>query len=874
MRKNRLYFFFLVSAIVVMHNSCTTTKNTPMRRGWHNMNARYNGHFLAGEELKETTHLIEKEYKDDYTQILPIFMYPKKDNVKKYSDGFEKVIKRSTGVIERHAIVTPKGKVEIANACKWIDENYSMIGISDMYSLEYVPALEIFQYVSQKYPDPEAKYRGLLWMMRLYNELGSLSKTESLIDELRNAKDFPKKKSYKRDLALISADCYIKRENYPLAITSLKEAIDLTKKKRYKARYNYILAQLYTQTGEYENAIACYKKTIKNHPPYEMVFNARISKANLYAIKEGGSKGIKRELVQMSKDEKNAEYLDQIFYSLSLITYKEKDTTAALHYLEKCIENSTNNPSQKAFAYLKRGDIYFDKQNYPSAEINYDSALTALPEDYPGYLKIKDKKKTLSELIVNLNTIHVEDSLQTLSKMSEKEREKAIDKMIAYLEKEEQRKIEEEKVKERIRLENAAKNTPATSPIPSQVSAKSWYFYNPATVALGITDFNKKWGLRKLEDDWRRSQKEQIIATENENDSVSSSDSTAALLAAANSSSGNIKSKDFYLKTIPTTNEDLKKSEEKIIDAFYNVGVIYKEKLNNTIKSVNAFEELLNRFPGNKYGVTVYYQLYRSYLALNNNAKAEYYKNLLLNDYPESEYAKIIRNPDYAKNLMVSKSEIDKFYSQTFELYSSGNYLQALSNCQKADSLYSKNEYIPQFDFIKAMCIGYTQDKKALENALNEVVIKHSMHPIKEKAQAILDLMKKIDVPTDTTSLAKTDTIRSDYYWITVINNEKDDVAKFKEKVELITQSAFAKQKLDVTIETFNDKSKIVLVKTFNQVEDAKDYYMLMNTTTQVFSDLSIGQYATFVITAENYVKMQEEKAVEKYLTEFNEKIK
>ena len=871
----RLFLFLLL--VLLFQSACTTTKNTPVHRAWHNMNARYNGHFLAGEELKETIRLIEREHQEDYSRLLPVFIYPRREDTAKYAASFDKVVKRSTGVIERHTIVSPKGKVEIANACKWIDENYTMIGISNMYQQEFVPALEIFQYVNQKYPDPEAKYRGQLWIMRIYNELGSLTKTEIAIDDLKNNEAFPKKKAYTHHLALIAADCAIKRGNKSLAIEYLKEAIATTRKKKHKARYYYIMAQLYTQTGQYDDAIASYQKVLKNHPVYETVFNARISKANLYALKDGDNKAIKRELIHMSKDLKNTEYLDQIYYSLALITYKETDTATTLMYLAKSIENSTANIPKKAQAYLKRGDIYFDKQNYKVSEINYDSALAALPEDYPGYMKILDKKKTLSALVLNLNSIHTQDSLLALSKMSEKEREKAVDKMIAYLEKEELRKQEEEK----IRQENAqrASSTTATTIIapvgPS--SPKLWYFYNPTTVSMGVADFNKKWGSRKLEDDWRRSQKEQSSdSSEEESEAVDPVGADSLALSEIRGLGG-IQSRDYYLKTIPRTPEDLKKSEKIIIDAFYNVGVIYKEQLNNNAKSVEAFEELLKRYPDNNYQLTVYYQLYRSYLSLKNNPKAEYYKNILLDNYPDSEYAKIIRNPEYAKNLRASKSEIEDFYTQTYELYTAGNYYQALENCKRADSVYAKNDYSPLFDFIKAMSIGYTQDIKAFEVALNRVVTKHSMHPIKEKAQIILDLIKNktLEIDSIRTDIGVADTIKNTtYYWIAIINTEQSNINKFKEKLELITQNTFTTPSLNIKTDSLNEKNKIVSVQEFADVVRAKDYYRLMESTTQLFVDLRPNTYVTMLISEYDYPLLLQNKAVENYLNLFNEKIK
>ena len=70
------------------------------------------------------------------------------------------------------------------------------------------------------------------------------------------------------------------------------------------------------------------------------------------------------------------------------------------------------------------------------------------------------------------------------------------------------------------------------------------------------------------------------------------------------------------------------KSTAKIVDAYYNIAMIYKEQLNDQPKAVATFEELLKRFPENKYKLQCYYQLYRTYLAMGDPDKSNYYKNL------------------------------------------------------------------------------------------------------------------------------------------------------------------------------------------------------------------------------------------------------
>jgi len=842
------------------------------------MNARYNGYFLAKEDEKETIKKIEKANKEDFTKLLPVFIYPTNESVKSYSADFDKIIKRSTDVIQRHAIVTEKSKVEIANACKWIDENYMLIGISRFYKRELFPALEIFEYVSKKYPEPEAKYMGILWMMRTYNELGSLSKTEILIDEIKNEKDFPNKKNYKRELALITADYQIKRGNHPAAAKALSEAIALTRKKPVKARYYYLLAQLYTEAGDNKNALICYNKALKLHPPYDMAFSAKIKRAGVYATEHGNSKEIKKELLRMARDEKNEEFLDQIYYALAQITYKENDTVSTIKYLDKSVANSVSNNPQKALSYLKRGDIYLDKQNYRAAEMNYDSAITILPKDYPNYENIENKKKSLSALVLNLNVITTQDSLLKLANMTEKERNKAVDDMIKHLKKEQARKEEEQRVQ--LERQKALAQSKVTTPNANQTaSAAAWYFYNPTTVTSGIIDFNKKWGDRKLEDNWRRSQKPQENEIENDSVNVTNDSLVKAATVQTISSGDSIKDRDFYLKNIPYSKEDQEKSTAKIVDAYYNVGVIYKEDINNNKKSVEAFEELIKRYPNNKYKLTVYYQLYRSYLAMNNIPRADYYKNILLNDYPDTEYAKIIRSPNYAKDAMASKNQIESFYNKTYQYYQNGDYATVIKNCNTADSLYSKSTLMPQFDFLKALSIGKTKDGKAFEAALTQVVIKHPIGPIKDKAQEILDLINSRKVIVGDTTLTKKPVLDSiettQYYWVTIVAPNKGDIVKFKEKLTLITETAFAQDSLTISAELFNNNNfQIITVNPLKGRTRSLKYYYFINDKEQVFSDLKKDSYQTFVISEANYALLRKDKDVNKYLKIFNEKLR
>lgn len=881
--------YSLIAISLLFMVSCSQTKNTAIYRGWHNMNAHYNGSFYSEQYLNETIKKVEKEHKDDFTKLIPLFIYTDNENAKTYTDDLDNTIKKSSIVIQHHVIMERRSKKEIPNACKWIDENYILIGRAHLYKRDLFAALEAFEYVATIYTEPKTKYTGMLWKTRTNNEIGSYSLSEITLDEMRTAKNFPKDSWFQRERALVSADYYIKTNQYAQAIEKLTKAITLTRNKKTKARYIFLLAQLYEKQGNIKKASMYYSMVPSLHPNYDMLFTAKINSARLYDVKAGNTEVVKKQLMKMLRDDKNIEFQDQVYYVLAEIATKEHDEPLALSYLEKSIKANTTNTVQKALSYLKRADIYFDKTNYKEAQINYDSTITFLPKDYADYQLIESKANSLTKLVTNLQIITLEDSVQVLAKMTEEQRNNAIDKIIARVAEDEKKAAEEE----RARLQNAQLLSQNNS-IPSSVSMQKGlgYFYNPITLSFGFTEFKKKWGNIKLEDNWRRSDKEQVFAANlfNENgeliDSANIQNDTSSIQTITNK-----QDKNSYLKNIPLTPDALARSTNRIIDAYNNVGLIYKEQLQNNSKSANAFEELLKRYPDNKYKVSNYYQLYRTYLAMSNQPKSDYYKNILLQEYPNTEYSRIIKNPEYANDVMAKRGIVEKFYTETYQLYSEGKYTQALANCLKADTLYSKNSLMPQFAYIKALAIGRTENITAFEAALTHILIKYPKHPVSEKAQETLDLINLQKSPSpqkvnNDSILSKKNNTKfifnedGEYQWIVIIDIEKASAARLMEQmakfeIKLITAnstfSTSSGQELSVTKTVLDNKHQIMAVKPFNGKQEAMDYYSLLKNDSTTFIDFPSNSYQAFIISKENYEVLYKDKNIVEYQAFFQE---
>jgi tetratricopeptide (TPR) repeat protein len=861
------------------------------------LTARFNGYYYATESIKEGEDKIRTNYKYDYDRLLPVFLMPTNETVKATFPEFDKAIKKSSTCIQRHTIKDKKG-IEITTAGKWIDNNWNVIGISHFYKREFFSGVEAFEYVIRSYKSND-KYKAMIWLARSYNEIGSPSQAEPIISLLKEDKKLSK--YAKKELPAVQADYYIKRGMYKEAEESLLSALkgggnskdtksryNLVSKfknkpsKKTRARYSFILAQLYEEKKENKKAIQYYHKVIALKPNYDLVFYAKMKQARLYEVKSGNIAKLKRELFKMTRDVKNAEYLDVIYYTLGEISEKEKNETEAIVNYKLSVKNSTQNPKQKALSYLKLGEINFEQTNYSLASGYYDSTMITLPKDYKDYLVISKRKETLETLIGYIKTIQREDSLQRVAKMSDADRTRFIEKMIKKIEKEEERKKEEAEA-----LQNSNPNFNPNSvpnnglPTMSTGGAKGdWYFYNQTTLSFGLNDFIKKWGNRKLEDNWRRGQKAVSF-----DDPLNNPDSLSENISGnstVKSPKNPTKTVEYYLKGLPINDSLLKLSDKTIIDAYYNLGSTYKEELNNNKKAIATFEELNNRYGDHKYKLSTYFQLYRIFESAKNKTQSEYYKNKLLNEYPNSEYAQIIKNPKYISDKNAQKGEVELFYTDTYNEYSSTNYAVAYNKCNESEVKFGKNDFAARFTFIKAMCVGKLKGADSLESALKRVQILYPRDPVTKQAQDILEVLYNLKHPSEATggiNPNKTDTFSLDlsvpHFVIVVYPDDAAIGNGFKSSLSDYNNNFYSNENYSISTSLFGNADQITTVKTFKNAQLAVEYISNLSKDKTVFSGkIKPEMFTLMAISEDNLPRLYKKKKASYYKPFFDDHYK
>jgi len=859
MVKHTHKLLFLLLFLLLVQWSCAPTKNTFARRNYHNITSHYNAYFNGKESLKEGIAQLEKAHIDDYTEILEIYQYGDETQSQSVFPQMDRALIKASKVIKKHSM-----EFKGIEYCEWIDDSYMMIGKAYFFKQDYKLAYKTFDFVLRKYGKNEIKADALLWMIKTNNRKGDFAASASLIGVLKN--EIEQGNAYKqtiKEFPMLCADYYIKIEDYTSAIKSLKQAIKLNKKKKVKTRLLFVLGQVYQQTEKLQEASAIYKKVVKLNPEYDMAFHAKINMAKCFDAEAGDSKIIRRELQKMIKDIKNKDYLDEIYYVLAEISIKEEKEDEAIDFLRLSTRKSINNNKQKGMSYLKLGEIFYNRLEYEYAQMYYDSCVLFLPEEYENYPQIKSKQEILSSLVLNLQTIELEDSLQYLASLTEAEQNKIIDEIIQNVIKEEERRKQEE-LNNYMNLQNVQTNTQG-------LGGNQWYFYNPSAMSFGLTEFVKKWGQRKLEDMWRISEKQQGGSFEGDNlgDEVTEGDTSAV---DTNHVSTDPKDRKTYKQNIPKTEEEIDASNKKIIDAYYAVGVIYKDKLKDLEKSVEAFETLLKRFPENKYQLETYYHLYRVFLELDYADKKEKYKALVLNNYPNSDYAKLILDPNYYKNQTKELNHAEEQYKLTYEEYQKENYQQVITQSDKAIIDFNKTTTEAKFAYIRALSIGKISGEDSLIVALERVVEKYEKTDVATEAQRIIDFYKKkneVVAEEDNTDGGDEQKYLFNpnemHLFVMVLYVEGIKISDVKIIFSDHNKKYFQITKLTTSSLYLDNTRQMITVSKFENIDEGIKYYKTIKQNELLEKTISDAKAKYFIISTTNYKLLYQTKNVEEY---------
>lgn len=863
--------------------ACSTEKNTLVNRTYHGTTARYNGHFNANELIRQSVTAYRNSLKEDYYEVLAIDPLPNEEEVIGLYPAIDTAIVKSTKVIQRHSMPSnDKPSLKKAEHNHWIDENWITIGVANYYRRDYDAALKSFKFVKKFYTNDPSIYVAEMWMAKTNIELGKYTDAgfniaildKTIIEEEaggekeeKSKKSSKSKKSKKEekvatvpksirfDLEKTKAELALRKQNPQDAIKYLEASLEFAKKKSDKSRVHFIIAQLQESVGNNSAAKEEYAKTLKYPAPYEMHFNARMRRAFM-----GGDEKVRKELNKMLRDAKNAQFKDQIYYALADIELQKSNEEKAKEYLTLSAFYSTSNTRQKGMSYEKLGNLAFAKRNYVSAQKYYDSCATVIDDKYPNAEGVRNKAIKLADLVAAVETANFEDSVQQIAALSEDDRIAFVEKVIKQKKEEDERrkKMEAERLRELQQNQNNFAQNSGTG--------SKWYFNNAKTRAEGFDEFRKLWGPRENEDNWRRSDKTVMMSfSDDEND-------TSVVIEQVIAVNKDSLTVDMLMADIPLTDSALSASTDRLLDALYAAGIIYKEQLNEPELAKKQFNEILKRKIICPTDLSAAYQLYKLNAGVNE-AAAEENKTYILSTYPDSDYANYLKDPDFFVKRKEREALAEQEYVTILERYNRGIYYPVITKADLVIENEKDNLFRPKYMLLKAMSMGQiSNNKQELLPVLNQLVAEYPKSDEAIRAKEMIAIIQNgysENIPVDFSN--KSPFIYNDKspQWVIVFLDKNENSSAAKTKVSDFSKEFFSRDKLKVSSKIYGEDQSVILIQEFPTDMKAAEYVRVYKATRKHLMELQKAKI--LIITQDNMKILFEKKNLAEYQMFYDE---
>ena len=791
----------------------------------------------------------------NYDRILDL--YPQFDSVASISvkDQIEDCVKKASIAIQRH----PESD--------WADNSYILVGKARYYELDFVNAIETYKYVNKKSEDDNARHEALIELMKTFIDAKEYPNAEAVSDFIKKEKI---NRVNSKNLFLTRAYLFQKREDYNQMVQNLSQAVPLLSNNEEKARINYIIGQVYQELGFDAQAYSSYRNCLKSNPNFDLSFYAKLNIAQVTELSNSSDlKQVRKYFKKLLKDRKNEEFKDKIYYEIANFELKQKNTEDAIDNYNKSLRIS-NNQRQKGYSYLKLGEIYYsDYKDYELAKSYYDSVVSVLPKDEPQYEEIAERQQILANFVMQLNTIKDQDSLLNLSKMDTAALGAYVDDYIALKQKEQE---ENEKKQKKRNLSSNRQSTAfnnATNQISTTLTGSTWYFYNPSVVSQGRSEFSRKWGNRSLEDNWRRSTKDQTIAeTTSEKDlSTKQTSSKNSEVAGSNALAFN---RQAMMAAVPTTDEAKAESLRKIEEAYFKLGNIYDFDLEEKLNAITTFETMLSRFPDTEYKPEVMYQLYLLYKGQGND-RQNHYRNLLISEFPKSIYAKIIINPNFRAESQAATAKLEKIYKEAYYLQENSEFKASLKLIREALNEYPENDFSDNLKLLEIIIIGHTEDVYKYQYELNNFIASYSESDLLPYAQNLVKASEDFQINLFNSSRAKfIKYFDQTHYFVLVYNADKTLSEELPGKVQRFYKKSYPQTRLATANLILDAEHSIVMVNEFDSKQQALEFYNSFKNS-NVLEEYSAGEFSFFPITKDNFKIFYETKELDSYVKFFEE---
>ena len=893
----------LMLTLLVM-SACSTEKAKWTNVTYHNTTCHYNVWWNGNESLKAGLKKLQTNVPDDYTLFLPVEQLGNSEAARSIYPEMDRAVEKGIKGIKKHSIFV-NGEEHVP----YVRECYLLTAYATFYKQDYAATANTCNILLSQFHGTRAADEAAVLLARCMTREQRYSEAESTLDQLVQRLENNNYSASERDkLYMAMVEATIPQQKYKKAVEYIHLSLNATKKRSTKARLTFLMAQIYQKLDMRSVAAKYYHQVVGYAPEYVMEFNARLGEASCADLEHSNLQQLERQLDAMLREKKNEEYQDQIYYAKGEMYLGVKDAQRACENLRKSVAVATQNKAQKAKSSLKLAETLYDiYEDYEQAQLYYDTAMQLITPDYPNYSSIKRRSDILTELCTYTRAIHRADSLLAVAAMPENERDvliKArIDTLIAQEERARERELMEELANENKQQQNTLKG--------------DWYFYNQNTVQKGKESFRKKWGTLVLEDNWAMTNKTSFNFMDLSNDDNSqqtgqSNDSIGTATTASNttalSNPNDPHSPAFYLKELPTTQQQIDSLDTLIASNLLSAGYMYYDGVHNEPKALECYHRLANDYTGYAEIVQTFYMLYRIYDRQGNTPQSNYYRDMVLMGFPDSDFANLIRDNEYYKELLRRDHVVEDAYAEMYDYFLRRRYSTVINLCSQAEELYPGHQLLPKFRYWQGIAQARLGEREkaisTLENLLNHVDRADSIYPIASEELAFLKTdstvretlrQRREIMAAQSEHLANKDSqvqqstpvaesldeelppeaqmfrMREGqrYYVIVLVNDRRIRATELQYKLTDFNSLYYANSGYKVNAMLFNDTTQILTIHQFKNETEAMSYYSHLKQDESPLRLYDEADHQEFAISTQNFATFYSRKNVEAYLLFF-----
>ena len=871
----RLLAFGLLAAVAL--GGCSRDKDRWLNKKYHELTARfnplYNGQVAYDQAIKE----LSEAHKDDFSQLILLDDWSAAAlNSPPYQKA-KRAVEKANKTIRGHSMVF-KGK----QANPAVFDAYLLMGRAQFLMGLDAPASEAFSIVARLSEDPNQQVEAQLERVELLARQGNAALAEPILFEVER-KGVPKKWDYR--VHRIKARMAIAGQDWLGAAQEASSASALAPRADLKARYAFLAAQLFEKASEPERARRMYEACLKSQPrDYAMLLEAQLRRS----LNGGGvnPKKLFQELHELLREPKNADFADRIYFSLGELAQQwDEEDRAYGYYQQSFAAGRSERPMVLGLAYARHGAMALERQAYARAQVDFDSAALVLPATYMGREGFQKKAKSLKALVDALTLAELGDSLVRLSLRSDADLERQFEVYIANLKKAEDAEAERQRrLAQLAELRSASAELDAAAPAAGGAAGGGWAVYAPALRAKGAAAFRQKFGERPNVDNWRlRSRSSEWMQQTASADKASKPGSTdgspdsstdSSTDSSADGKSGMLDPEgpesryrtSYYLAQIPREARELDSVKQSACVAWSDVAAAYRDGMQDPSKAVSAYRSALRGCPDHPEAARWWYALFRLHLGLKENLQADEAKKVLLERFPDSEAAAILRRGN-APREVESVSAASAAFLALRDAVTQRRWRDALRASEGVS--WPESERAPA-SLLRAMALGGLEGRAAYADALRKVVADFPSSPQAAAAQTYLAELAAVPAQEPTVNAENLKLFvaaPSAPHQLLLLIPTGFDANAIRNTLARIHSVDFVDKPLGLRTLPWNDNFELIIVDGFKSAAEALAYRDQIRRNPELSKAIPMERSAFWPITVPNFSHLYRTKDEAAYRT-------